>query len=84
MASAVAVACYGSDLEVEHDVKTLARGAFDMALVCVIGKDWAPQNEIAFLHTGRTRTSQLSTTLSPRKCHGNNPDRKDQARRAVR
>jgi len=50
---ASAVACYGSDLEVEHDVKTLARGAFDMTRVCVIGKDWAPQNEVAFLHTGR-------------------------------
>jgi len=53
MASAVAVACFGSDQEVEHEVKTLARGAFDMTRVCVIGKDWVPQNEVAFLHTGR-------------------------------
>jgi hypothetical protein len=54
---------------VELAVKTLARGGFDMTGVCVVGKDWVPQNEIAFLHTGlRARFfgtyGALWTTLS--------------------
>jgi len=48
-----AVACYGSGAEIEHDVKTLARGGFDMTRVCVIGKDRVAPNQIAFVHTGR-------------------------------
>ena len=68
-AVAVGVATCDSDLEVELDVKTLARGGFDMTYVCVVGKDWVPQNEIAFLHTGlRARFfgtyGALWTTLS--------------------
>ena len=49
---AVAVAWYDSDLDVEHDVKTLARGGFDMTRVCVLGRDKVRPNEVAFTHTG--------------------------------
>jgi len=48
-----AVAWYSSSPEIEHDVKTLARGGFDMTRVCVIGKDRVAPNQIAFVHTGR-------------------------------
>lgn len=48
-----AVACYGSGPEIEHDVKTLARGGFDMTRVCVIGKDRVAPNQVAFVHTGQ-------------------------------
>jgi hypothetical protein len=64
----VAVACYDSDEEIEHDVKTLARGGFDMTRVSVIGRDGARQNAIALLHTGRAwfcgTRGPLWTTLS--------------------
>ena len=53
MVSNLAIASYDADLEVEHDVKTLQRGGFDMTRVCVMGKDYgAPQHVIAFLHSG--------------------------------
>ena len=54
MVSNVAVAAYDSDLEVEHDVKTLQRGGFDMTRVCVIGRDYGTaEHTVAFLHPGR-------------------------------
>jgi hypothetical protein len=53
MVSKLAAAGYDSELELEHDVKTLARGGLDMTRVAVVGADRVPHNHVAFVHTGR-------------------------------
>jgi hypothetical protein len=53
MVSNIAIAAYDADLELEHDVKTLQRGGFDMTHVCVMGKDYgAASHVVALLHSG--------------------------------
>jgi uncharacterized protein YqgC (DUF456 family) len=54
MISNVAVAAYDTHLELEHDVKTLQHGGFDMTRVCIMGRDYAAAHHVvAFLHSGR-------------------------------
>jgi hypothetical protein len=70
MVSSVAIAAYEADLELEHDVKTLQRGGFDMTRVSVVGRDYDGADDVvAFLHSGRRarffgKHGVLWTTLS--------------------